>query len=173
MPGGPHLKRSIPVLALSLLGAPLAACESSAPTDLPPVPVQHGGAGPAGAGCRALVAQLPAQVADQTSRSVAPEPAQQRAAAWGDPPIVLTCGVQRPSGFNRLSTCTTVNDIEWYIPEEQLEPDSAAGPVTMTTVNRTPRVEVSMPRDYWPPATTLADLSEPLAATSRRTGRCS
>ena len=119
--------------------------------------------------CRRLLGSLPELVADQEARSVAPDDAL--AAAWGDPAIVLTCGVGRPEGFKRISTCTTVNGVDWFIPEEQLDVSEPVD-LTMTTVNREQYVEVRLPAEYWPPATALADLSGPVARSIETTGAC-
>jgi Protein of unknown function (DUF3515) len=154
------------VARLGLAGAcaVLASCGAGA------VPV--GAAEPSSADrepCRDLLDALPDRVADQEVRTVEPKDAW--AAAWGDPAIVLTCGVQRPQDFKRVSTCTTVNGVDWFIPEEQL---LAGEPVdlTMTTVNREQYVEVLLPAEYWPPATALADLSGVVAEATEATGAC-
>ncbi len=119
--------------------------------------------------CRSLLQALPDNVADQPARPV--EPDDGWAAAWGDPAIVLTCGGAAPEGFRRTSTCTTVNDVDWFIPEEQLESDVAVE-LTMTTVNRAQFVEVTLPAEYSPPATALADLSEAVSGSIEATGSC-
>ena len=76
-----------------------------------------------------------------------------------------------PEGFNRTSSCTTVNGVDWFIPEEQLESPEPVE-LTMTTVNREQVVEVRMPAEHWPPATTLADLSSVVARSTEATGSC-
>ena len=121
------------------------------------------------AACRSLLDAVPDRVADQESRPV--EPDDSWGAAWGDPAIVLTCGGPPPEDFERTSTCTVVNDVDWFIPEDQLE-DPSPDEVTMTTVHRTPVVTVVMPGEYWPPATTLADLSGAVTATTKQVGSC-
>ena len=119
--------------------------------------------------CRALLDALPDRIADQERRTVEPEDAW--GAAWGDPAIVLTCGGPEPSDFKRIATCATVNGVDWFTPEEQLEsPDPVE--VTMTTVYREQYVEVRMPAEYWPPATTLADLSDAVSRNIESTGSC-
>jgi hypothetical protein len=135
--------------------------------------VDVGGTRPPGdqqAACRALLDALPPQVADQSARKI--EPTHGWGAAWGDPPIVLTCGGPAPHGFGRASSCTTVNGVDWYIPEDQLQPGGAPSDVTMTTVHRTVYVQVRMPARYWPPATTLADLSSAVKTAIPRAGHC-
>ena len=117
--------------------------------------------------CAALVETRPEQVADQPRRDV--EPADVPGAAWGDPAIELVCGVPKPEGFTRTSICTTVDDVDWYVPEEQLEQQ---GDLVMTLVNREQYVEVRMPAEYWPPATTLADLGPAVSSALEATGSC-
>lgn len=119
--------------------------------------------------CEHLVAALPAQVADLERRET--EPADALGAAWGDPAIVLTCGVGRPAGYDPANGCTTVDGVDWYIPTEQLDANGERD-LTMTTIERAVAVEVVMPGQHWPPATTLADLSGVVADHTRRTGRC-
>ncbi len=116
--------------------------------------------------CRRLVSDLPGQVADQPSREVS-EPSY--AAAWGDPAIVLVCGVPTPPGFDEVAVCTTVDGVDWFIPDEDLVPGRD---LTMTTVNRSVHVEVRLPASLAPPAATLADLAEAVQQGSQRTGRC-
>jgi hypothetical protein len=119
--------------------------------------------------CRDLVAGLPEQVADADRREI--EPADALGAAWGDPAIVLTCGVKGPEDYDPTNGCTSVNGVDWYIPIEQLEGNGERD-LTMTTIKRDVAVEVLMPGVYWPPAAALADLSTPVAAHTERTGRC-
>ena len=119
--------------------------------------------------CEHLVGDLPDQVADLDRRAT--EPADAPGAAWGDPAISLTCGVGRPAGYDPVNGCTRVNGVDWYIPTDQLDANGERD-LTMTTIGRSVAVEVVMPGEYWPPATTLADLSTVVAEHTRRTGRC-
>ena len=152
-------------MPFALLGAALlAACGDGAVQVEAPEP-----AAADRAACRDLLAAVPDKVADQTARRVEPDDAW--GTAWGDPPIVLTCGGAEPKGFNRTSTCTTVNGVDWFIPEDELEAETPSD-LTMTTVYRRPTVTVRLPADYWPPATTLADLSEAVTSATTRDGAC-
>ncbi len=117
--------------------------------------------------CQALVDALPDRVSDQPRREVASGASY--AAAWGDPALTLVCGVPRPAGFDQVAVCTTVNGVDWFIPQDQLD---AMGDLTMTTVNREVLVRVQMPGRYGPPAATLADLSAAVKAATPRTSRC-
>jgi hypothetical protein len=119
------------------------------------------------AACGRLLDELPNKVADQLRRPVVP--ADALAAAWGDPAIVLRCGVTRPAGFDRASSCVTVDEVDWFIPEEQLE---RPGDLTMTTVKREQHVEVVVPEEHWPPGTTLADLSDVVRGAIPRLSQC-
>ena len=156
--------------ALVLAGAVvlLGACSADESPDVLPVGAPTPAVEDRNA-CRLLHDALPDYVADLEARPTEPE--NDWAAAWGDPAIVLTCGGPPPSDFKRTSTCTTVNGVDWFIPESQLESPSS-GDLTMTTVNREQVVEVRMPAEYWPPATTLADLSFVVGRSIDKTGSC-
>ena len=52
------------------------------------------------------------------------------AAAWGDPAIVLRCGVGEPASFDQFSTCQIVNGVAWYIPDEQITSGRPGATVT-------------------------------------------
>jgi hypothetical protein len=119
--------------------------------------------------CRSLVKDLPASVADQQRRAVEPEGVL--GAAWGDPAIVLTCGVGKPKGYVPEGPCTVVDGVDWYIPEKQLLADGRED-LTMTTLFRRVNVQVVLPGDYWPPATALADLSKVVARHTKSYERC-
>ncbi|MGH3508946.1 MAG: DUF3515 domain-containing protein [Nocardioidaceae bacterium] len=105
--------------------------------------------------CRALVAALPGHIDDQKRRRVQPEGAY--GAAWGDPAIVLTCGVAKPRGLDRFASCTVVNGVGWFIPVRQSS--GQAGEIDMTTIGRKEFVTVTIPEQYFPPAATMADLA--------------
>jgi hypothetical protein len=134
--------------------------------------VEIGSAAPEGAAasaCAALLEALPAEVAGEPRRSV--EPTDAPGAAWGDPAIVLTCGDQPPEGFDRTSACTTVNEVDWFLPEDEVAVDEV-GDVTMTTLHREAFVRVELPEEYWPPAETMVDLADAVAENVEATGRC-
>jgi hypothetical protein len=93
--------------------------------------------------CTALAAALPASIAGTERRTVTPATAT--TAAWGDPPIVLRCGVAQPAAFLPTSLVTTVDGVEWFA--EQL----TAGTL-FTATGRTAYVEVAIPEAYEPAA---------------------
>jgi hypothetical protein len=118
--------------------------------------------------CSALVHALPRRVADQPRRHV--DPGDGYAAAWGDPAIELRCGVPRPAGFDAVSQCQHVNGVDWFVPQSQQT--GRPTDITMTTVGRRPDVEVQLPKDYWPPATAMADLAKSVKGHLREVKPC-
>ena len=160
---GPPARGAAACLALVVAGL-LAGCGSG------PVEIDEPDLGEeAAATCRELVEDLPDTVADQRSRPVTPDGAA--GAAWGDPAIVLTCGVGEPEGYVPEGPCTVVDGVGWYVPEEQLDANGAVD-LTMTTLFRQVDVEVVLPKEYWPPATALADLSTVVAAHTEAEEKC-
>lgn len=90
--------------------------------------------------CARLVAALPSRVADSGRR----ETTAQAAAAWGDPPVVLRCGVRPPGPTT--DECQTVEapdgtSVDWVVHEPR------GDRVTWVTYGRVPAAELSMPAD--------------------------
>ena len=154
------------MLLASLLLPALGACSPGA-VDLPEV----NATGLVEQTCRRFLDDLPDTLADQPRREVSPEDAL--GVAWGDPAIVVTCGGPPPDDFGPTSSCTTVNGVDWYVPDEEIaEPGDEQGTVTIHSVKRDVTVAVELPGDYWPPATALADLSGTVADDIPATSRC-
>ncbi len=127
----------------ALAAALLAGCGTDpVAVEVPDVPDDEA------ATCRDLVAALPDEVDGQERREVTG--ADGRAAAWGDPAIVLRCGVPQPSDFTDTATCIEANGTGWYVPDDVLNADDQTLDVTMTAVGVRPRVEVFLPGDYRP-----------------------
>ena len=119
--------------------------------------------------CAALVTALPDSLADQPRRTV--EASHGPAAAWGDPPIVLRCGVPVPAGWDpRYGSCQGVNGVFWFIPEDQITGQPVD--VVMTTVDRAENVEVQVPAEYFPPAAAMAGLADAIKRTVPATKPC-
>ena len=125
--------------------------------------------GPAARHCARLVRALPQSIADQKRQKVATG-AQGYAAAWGDPPIVLRCGVPKPKGLTRFASCQQVNGVGWFVPPRQV--NRGPGPIDLTTIGFQPRVAVHLPADYWPPAAAMADLAASVKASLQHTHSC-
>jgi hypothetical protein len=98
--------------------------------------------------CKALFADAPRRVADQDRLEVP----GQVAAAWGDPAIILRCGVERPEALTPSSRCFDVSDVGWLA-------ESTADGYLFTTIGRTFHVSVEVPKTYDPAADALADLA--------------
>ena len=98
--------------------------------------------------CRDFVAALPDTLAGQDAVEV--EGDTEYGAAWGDPAIVLTCGVPQPSDFTNTSTCLETAGVGWYVPDDVLLSDDESRDVTMTAVGYRPRVQVLLPGEYRP-----------------------
>ena len=117
--------------------------------------------------CAAFTKALPDRVSDQKSRSVDDETL---GAAWGDPAIVLRCGVGKAKGFTSASTCQETNGVGWFVPEDQLGDHPVD--VLMTTIGRSPRIEVRVPASYWPPTAAMVDLTRTVKEHTKKTGGC-
>ena len=97
-------------------------------------------------------------------------------AAWGDPAIVLRCGVPEPSAFtqNNYASCLTVNGIDWYLAGDSGDGAASDQPITVTTVYRNPAVEVTVPASYGTqgPSTAMALLTSVIRAHTTVSKRC-
>jgi len=108
--------------------------------DLPVVPVEVPPVTPeADASCPALMSTLPVELAGEPSRRVDSD--SPYAYAWGDPPIVLICGVDRPAGFVIGASAMQINGVQWYV--DTSDPESTV----WTTVDRPVYVEITLPAD--------------------------
>lgn len=125
--------------------------------------------------CARLVDDLPQELAGQHRREVSGD--RGTAAAWGDPAIVLTCGVGSPPGLTDTATCVEVNGTGWFVPDDvldQLMSGEDKTDVTTVELNYRPRVRVSLPGEYRPdgfPNTTAA-LAPLIQADLEKVGRC-
>jgi hypothetical protein len=141
----------------------VTAC-SSGPPD-----IESGDLSPADARtCRALVADLPDTLAGQPAVEVTGD--REYGAAWGDPPIVLTCGVG-PVDLTDVPGCTEVDGVGWLVPPGQTEGDEDA---TFTADGYRPRVRLEVPHDYLPEkgAAALTELAGPVKRHLERVERC-
>ncbi len=111
--------------------------------------------------CRALVTSLPATVADQPATPVD----SARVAAWGDPRIVLRCGVRQPAELQPTSRCDDVDGIGWFTQKRD-------GGRLFTTIGRDPDVSVEVPAGYRPAGTALVDVADAVRAGSTADDPC-
>jgi hypothetical protein len=124
--------------------------------------------GSARTACTALVKALPDHVSDQPERETR---GSALGAAWGDPAIVLRCGVGKPAGYDKFAGCQTANGVDWFVPEKMVNDQSAD--VVLTTIGRTPAVEVRLPAEYRPPVAALVDVAPAIKAHTKVVKRCS
>lgn len=133
------------ILAGLLLAVVAAGCGRS--VEVAPVP-----ADPA---CPALVAALPDRLAGQARK----ETSTTGTAAWGDPPVIVRCGVAVPAAYTPTSQLLDVDGIGWLSEET---PQGSR----FTSVRTSPRLEVTVPAAQEPASAVLVDLAAALTALS-------
>ncbi|MEU8654053.1 DUF3515 domain-containing protein [Streptomyces sp. NPDC048737] len=90
--------------------------------------------------CRNLDRTLPSSVDDQHRRD--PSPASALTAGWGNPAIILRCGVERPAEMsNTEADGVEVNGVGWLLQKRD------DGSFRFTTALRTAYVEVTIPEE--------------------------
>ena len=145
----PRRRRLAPLAAaivLPVLLALLSACGGAVEIDLPKLSAADR------AVCDEFAAELPATLAEQ--KQVEIEPKSAPAAAYGDPAIIVRCGVPRPKGFGLTSSCEQADGVGYYIPDAQYTDQGAD--VTLYAAGYRPRVEVTIPAKYRPSAVAAA-----------------
>lgn len=130
-----------PLLVIALLL--LAGCSSSLAVDEYPMEPDTA------VNCHGLYADVPPTVADQDAVIVKDDVA----AAWGDPPIILRCGVEKPDDLGPAARCDVVADIGWFT-------EKIADGYLFTTIGRRFNISVEVPKDYDPAADALVDLAD-------------
>jgi len=110
----------------------------------------------AAAACRSLEAALP-EVLDGAERRTV-EPVSDLTAAWGDPAIVLRCGVRRPAAYEPTSLLGTYDGVDWLpVPVDDGFVFYATGRVAW--------IEVRVPSAYAPEVNPLIDLAGAVSAS--------
>ena len=132
-------------------GTPTPQRENLAPlpVDVPPVTPE------ADAACPSLMGALPLELTGEQSRPVRSD--SPFAYAWGDPAIVLVCGVARPAGFTATAGLIQINAVQWFVDDS--DPDT----VVWTAVDRSVYVQVSIPGTL--DSASATDLSTIIAQT--------
>ncbi len=108
--------------------------------------------------CAQMLSQLPVQLDGYNPRRVEPSPdSGASVAAWGDPAIVLQCGVARPKELVAASAALIVDvPVTGKGPVSWL-PVTGSGATTFTVVNRSVYIAVTVPKAYpQPPLSTLS-----------------
>jgi hypothetical protein len=137
------------------VGAPATPRPSASPqaTSVVPMPAPALGTRAATV-CRTLVSHLPAAIRDRARRPVT---AAEQNAAWGDPPITLSCGAPRPS-VAPTDFLPVLNGVCWHT-------DQRPGATVWTTLDREVPVSVTVPAGYGSQGTWVQEFTGPIAAT--------
>ena len=147
MPDRSYLSPAVRTFAAGVVVFLTASCGGYGAVDVDPFTTESDTADT----CSALLDDLPQVVDDAIRRDVSP--ADLPAAAWGQPAIVLRCGVSMPEEFDAFASCHVTNGVGWFVPESQVEDQQAD--VVMTTVGRVQHVQVVVPARYRPPAAAM------------------
>nr|WP_268812474.1 DUF3515 domain-containing protein [Embleya scabrispora] len=142
-----------PVLVVSATGCTDGSgrIDVTAPTPAP---------GAATEACGALHDALPSKVMDAGPRETSRK--SPLTAAWGDPAIVLRCGVGLPASMRVIdpaeagkvpNNSVNVNGVYWAF-------ETYSGGTRFTTLYRRANVEVSVPKKFAEPAAPLTDLAD-------------
>jgi len=108
--------------------------------------------------CVKLHDQLPDKVIGLSRHDLKPQ--SELTAGWGDPAIVLRCGVPRPAADNSTATdAVDVDGVGWSI-----EPQPG-GSFRLTTTLRQAYVEVVLPKKWAGDLGPLTDLAGPVKKT--------
>lgn len=110
--------------------------------------------------CAELLSSLPVTIGGALARETTPK--ELPAAAWGDPPIVLRCGVARPLALTPTSSLTTVDGVNWLA--EPLTNGVLFTSIPDEATNSPIFVSVSIPNDYAPEGALLVDLAPSILA---------
>ena len=131
-----HRRRTVlglPALALLITVAGCSSADDNASAAVP-----SPGAGVAKS-CRELDRVLPSKTDGQDRRD--PEPASALTAGWGDPAIILRCGVVRPSKMDDPEADgVEVDGVGWLLEKQD------DGSFRFTTTLRKAYVEVTIPK---------------------------
>jgi hypothetical protein len=116
--------------------------------------------------CTALIARLPHQVLNRTRTKLAVA----GAASWGDPAIVLRCGV--PATGPTTDPCTEVDGLDWTFSEPV---ENGVHTLRFLSYGRSPAIEVRVPasigRQAAPGALVdLTDAVRPIPTTTKCIG---
>lgn len=140
-------------MTLALVAFGLAACSSA------PEITSTGLDSEGEAACEALVEALPDELFEQEQVAVEGDGF---GAAWGDPPVVLTCGAPVPEEFDAWSRCSEIDGVGWFIPDEQMK--DFESDITLTAQSHEPRLRVEIPAEHRGngPDTWLSELATPI-----------
>lgn len=122
----------VPLVALVVLTGLLAGCASAVPVEA----ATHA----TDPDCASLILATPDSLGDGLDRR---RTTAQATTAWGDPAIVLRCGIEPPGPTTTSCQTVTAPDgtsVDWLVVQ-----DDATDDWTFTTYGRVPAVEVHVP----------------------------
>jgi len=129
---------------------------SSSRDELPVVTVQTAApSGDADVACPVFVDSLPGQLVGEPPRRVKSTSPYVR--AWGDPAVVLVCGVDRPTRFTVGAGLIQIDDVQWFV--DTSDPKT----VVWTAVDRPVYVQVRVPAST--DSASVTELTSHIAAT--------
>jgi len=150
-------RRWVGAAVLAVAGAVLASCQGRGTVHVDAYPTTRSSE----LDCAVLLGDLPPRIAGQSRRLVAGK----IAGAWGEPPIVLRCGVEKPASLTPTSQCHEVNGVGW-LAERQSDG------YLFTTIGRKHYVSLEVPGDYQPEADALVDVADVIARHLPETRPC-
>ncbi|MCF4140514.1 DUF3515 domain-containing protein [Streptomyces sp. Tue 6430] len=137
-----HRLSGLPALVLLCAAVGCSSADDSASATVPSPAAE------AAKLCRNLDEALPSKVDGQGRRD--PEPASALTASWGNPAIILRCGVEQPpkmvdpkvaQGQDADAVAGGVNGVDWLMEKQD------GGGYRFTSANRRAYVEVTVPKD--------------------------
>lgn len=144
-------------LFVGVLGSSPSGSPSSSPSALPPLTPSAPPSNPTTVGpCTKVLAALPESLAGLPGRVVRPKPDSVFVVAWGEPAVVLKCGMPRPTALTpgssaQLFSANGANGVFWL-------PVRGSTDTVWTTVDRAVYVQVTVPNSYkQPPLAPLGD----------------
>ena len=121
----------------------LSGCSTAVVVDAPPT----------SSACEQVLADAPIKLLGQLQRET--QPSDAAAVAWGDPPIVLACGVEPIT--SPTAQVVAVDSIEWIA-----SPIGENDGTVFTTVDTAPVLQVRVPAAYRPEIDAVVDITATL-----------
>ncbi|WZH52725.1 MAG: DUF3515 family protein [Nocardioides alkalitolerans] len=170
MPSSPRrTPRAAAGLALALVGATvgLTACGAD-PVRVEGAPALADLPDADRAACEAVLDALPDEVDGQEVRAIEQDGLAAR--AWGEPAVVVVCGVAMPDSFTEISDCEEVGGVGWYA-EPATYRDQTTDAV-LTTIGQVPVVELRIPAERRPPVEEMVDVAPAVLAGTETVSPC-
>jgi hypothetical protein len=135
------------IVAFALAGGPSKSHEATPSGPPPPITAAPPPSNAAAeAPCARVLSALPTKLGPLDPRAVHTKPDSPFVVAWGDPPVVLRCGVARPAALTPGSSEPVILLGVYWLPVQEKDA------TVFTSVDRSVYVEVRVPKkiDYQP-----------------------